>query len=111
MLGQSYLGAGQYEEAFQAFMEGASRLEPAEAALDQRTYEELGMEGLLRVFLDTWVWRPYDIAGISALLGEDDQAFAWLEKSYEATNWTFLRRTLGSTHSAAIRAAKSSCAR
>ena len=88
-LAHIYEYMGRYEDAIAARQKSMtlSGAQPEDVEALGRAYSESGPEGY-------WTWRlerleglyernPTDTARIYARLGDNDQAFAWLEKAYE----------------------------
>ncbi len=81
----------RYEDAIAAFQRAATLSEGAPsiaslgyayAAAGRRAEAQKALDELLLVAKKKYV-SPYQIASVYAGLGEKEQAFAWLEKSYE----------------------------
>lgn len=95
-LGLAYEFKGRYEEAIAEYQRGielsASRAEsPGISAVLARAYAASGRGDQARDILNRLKEQsqrsyvsPCDIAEVHAALGEDDQAFEWLEKAYDA---------------------------
>jgi tetratricopeptide (TPR) repeat protein len=95
-LGLAYEFKGMYEEAIAEYQRGielsGSRAEsPAISAVLARAYAASGRGDQARDILNRLKEQsqrsyvsPCDIAEVHAALGEDDQAFEWLEKAYDA---------------------------
>ena len=95
-LGLAYEFKGMYEEAiaeYQMAMElsGSSADNPAMSAVLAHVYAASGKEHQARDILNRLKEQsqrsyvsPCDIAEVHAALGEEDQAFEWLEKAYDA---------------------------
>ncbi len=96
-LEQAYAAKGDYEQAIaadlkQTTLSGAS---PEEVAALRGAYTASGWKGYWRKKLDSLKEKakqgsyvePYEFVLLYVRLGEKDQAFAWLEKSYQERNF------------------------
>ncbi len=91
-LGRAYEQKGMYKQAVAEYQKKVtilSRDEPRETA-PEHAYRVSGLGGVLRRQLEELekmsekrYVSPLDIASIHTRLGEQDQAFEWLEKAYE----------------------------
>ena len=73
---------------------GPSGASPETVALMKETYAKSGWKAFLRVRLADLLerskkeyTRPFTAASLYARLGQKDEAFAWLEKSYQARDY------------------------
>jgi TolB-like protein/DNA-binding winged helix-turn-helix (wHTH) protein/Tfp pilus assembly protein PilF len=92
VLGQAYLEKGMHAQAL-VELEALSRVAGENAACCgplARAYAAAGKTGKARRLIDRWIAEskrgyksPYVIAEGYVGLGNDDQAFAWLEKAYQ----------------------------
>lgn len=99
-LGQTYLQKGMYVEAIEELTRageqssdgGLSLLGYAYAVSGRKEKARRALAELQELSRRRYV-SPVDIAAIYTGLGEKDQAFAWLEKGYQAraTRMTFLK--------------------
>jgi serine/threonine protein kinase/TolB-like protein len=92
-LGKVYGQKGQYDQAVAESAKSSSLAGWSAAALTE-AYAASGWRGYLRKKIDLeeeqakqGYINPFIVAQDYALLGEKDQAFAWLEKSYEDHGW------------------------
>src|SRR2546426_6518654 len=91
-LGQAYVQKEMYQEAFTALNKAVSLsgAGPRYVAVLGYTYAVSGKRGEAQKVLDELselskrrYVQPFDLALIYTGIGEEDQAFAWLEKAYE----------------------------
>ncbi len=91
-LGGAYVGKGMYEEALDEFQKGVklSGGDPRYRASPAWAYAMAGKRAEALKILDEFkepskrkFLKPFDRASIYAALGEKEQAFIWLEKTYE----------------------------
>jgi TolB-like protein/DNA-binding winged helix-turn-helix (wHTH) protein len=86
-----YISMGQYDRALDEFEKRARIAEdpPEQVAAVKRAYRRAGIKGFLRQQLeqelqpDSGPPDGIDIASTYSLLGEKDQAFAWLQRAYD----------------------------
>ena len=86
-----YISMGQYDRAFEEYEKRALIAEdpPEELAAAKQAYKRAGIKGFLRQQLKMEVQHSsgspdgIDMASAYSLVGETDQAFAWLQKAYE----------------------------
>ena len=101
-LGHAYVRKGLFSQALAAVQkarsiedtiaEPLSALGIAYAVSGNRAEALKALDQLLERSKHTYV-SPYNVATVYAALGDHDQAFSWLEKTYEGRSWyiTFLR--------------------
>ena len=95
-LGAAYELKGMYAEAVAEYAEAYTLLgEGRQAAELKKAYESGGIKGFWRKRLEQLTSRPghdesTEIAILHANLGDKDQAFAWLEKSYQERSPTLV---------------------
>ena len=81
-----YLKTGKPDEAFEEYIKwGGSNSRGVKL---RALYSQSGINGLLRHKIDVDLGTPidgfaYDVAKLHAMLGDKEQALAWIEKSYE----------------------------
>jgi eukaryotic-like serine/threonine-protein kinase len=89
---RAYIAKGMYEEAVNEYSKSAfiTRLRPGAEAILREAYGKSGWKGFLKkqIELEKEAAKqvyisPYRIANHYALLGENDQAFDWLDKACE----------------------------
>lgn len=83
-----YTALHKPELAFQEYQKTAALTgrNPAQRAELQRSFQSEGVQGLWRTRLRWSLTEdsdPYEVASLHALLGQTDQAFAWLQKAYD----------------------------
>jgi tetratricopeptide (TPR) repeat protein len=101
VLGRSYRAKGQYSEAVAEFIKLAELIGRGEASREMHdAYANGGWNGYLRYVAENGTTKTtvgyrlaYDVAASLAGLGEKDEAFAWLERSYQQREYelTLLR--------------------
>ncbi len=94
-LSQLYQQKQMYREAFEAFIKHQSLIgmPPEEAEELQKAFKVFGFPGFLRKMLDTRETKakteyvsPAEFVVPNTLLGQKDEAFAWLEKTQDERN-------------------------
>ena len=79
-----YLMQGKYAEAVESYATWAEmRGEKATADEARSAFAKAGWNGALRAMLKTPNIRNYTVAGLNALLGNNDEAFAALDRTFE----------------------------
>jgi len=88
MMGNALWALGRYDEALVEYEMG---MEPEDFRIFSEAFEGLGPEGAWKAFADRLVERAetepmssLDIAEFYAAAGENDLAFEWLEKAFDA---------------------------
>jgi len=99
-IGMAYLQKGKYEEALTEFQKEKNMLNHWDSRIEQFfgiAYARMGKINEAQKVLDALLERseepltPFMIARVYISLGENDQAFKWLEKAYENHNsWLLL---------------------
>lgn len=91
-LGRAYEGKGMYDQAFAEYLKASevAGFNNANLAEMRDAYTRGGWKAYLEATLKNTLERsqrgytpPYVVASIYARLGRKDEAFAWLEKSFE----------------------------
>jgi DNA-binding winged helix-turn-helix (wHTH) protein/TolB-like protein len=88
-----FIGKGMEQDIFEHWLSGSS-LSEEEISNYKRTFQEAGMEGVYRLDLPNQIermeklkqmgwYRPYDLAAVYAQAGTRQEAFEWLETTYE----------------------------
>jgi len=92
-LEESNLAVGNYDKWADAIEHEETIFGQAYAAVEiKRVYAASGYKGLCKWFIEmesdrrTTYYNPYDVASDYAIEGDKDDAFRWLEKSYETHN-------------------------
>ena len=90
-IGSTYFMLGRLEEAHRAFMAVSEQCGAScdwEREARERGWAEGGFEGSLRIWLEAATrkggYSPWMIAISWAMVGETDEAFAWLDRGYRA---------------------------
>jgi DNA-binding winged helix-turn-helix (wHTH) protein/tetratricopeptide (TPR) repeat protein len=111
-LSDSYHWKGDYDRAFKYFLLAETQYGANVEAINswETVYAKSGWQGVLRGQLERWKQMEIkgdtsfmEIASLSAQLGDKEQAFAYLEKSYQKRElfmtWILVEPRLDSLHS------------